>query len=667
MPLHACKPRNVTKGNGKVVSVVAFPRLDFDWHEYIVHLNDTILKTTGSFLVQNLWKACMVVRMRLVGACNFNHPAANRPLFKANLPWSPYDLHCGHDLHDRSRFRPLKGITTSTQACNLDRKAVEKVDVGVSSELGDISGAKANACVIQSSPKPTPKSNVRVVQPPPKPSAKENVCVFQLSIKPSRAPSPKANTCIIQPSPKANTRVIQPSPKPNVSATPSSPKSPPKENTHIVQPPPKGHTFAIPPSPTPSLQETTTCGIQSSPNKENTCNAPSSPKATTFFMKPSELEDVVDGKAHHCTLLEETVDEAHTCGEQPLVLDEESVTEIAKVEGAVSGPSCASVEQVAPIHVWDSNSEQWESTCTHAPTPTPSSTTTTDHETHVVITQQQDVWCVHGRKMVFKNPSGWPTSPAHRGSEFLQEMGLSSHQQCQTWDLLWERGKPKKVSKLLWNVLSKNLPVGASRAALEGEEEVSLRCARCSETLSIETIRHCLYDCPKASEVWGRIARFHKHLGITEPMSWDRVLLGYPEVLKIHEHLHRARSRDCLSQERRRLRDLLKKMTPLYIWELVRAITLWAIWAARCSFVCYKHEVPVEVVILRIWKELVSTTRLVQQEIMEKLLSHQHDAAHRLGEMFWVCYDYKDTIFRKGNQGKLLWFKSPPLWLLHPA
>jgi hypothetical protein len=363
--------------------------------------------------------------------------------------------------------------------------------------------------------------------------------------------------------------------------------------------------------------------------------------------------------------LEETpVDEAHTCAE-------ESVTEIAKLEGAVSGPSSAgvlnvaSVEQLAPIHVWDSHSEQWESSCTLAPTPTPSSTTT-DQENHVVITQQ-DVWCVHGRKMVLRNPSGWPTSPAHRGSEFLQEMGLSSHHQCQTWDLLWERGKPKKVSKLLWNILSKNLPVGASRAALEGEEEVSLRCARCSETLSIETIRHCLYDCPKASEVWGRIARFHKHLGITEPISWDRVLLGNPEVLKIHEHLQRARSRDCSPQERRRLRDLLKKMTPLYIWELVRAITLWAIWSARCSFVCYKHEVPVEVVILRVWKELVSTTRLVQQEIMEKLLSHEHDAAHRLGEMFWVCYDYKDTIFRKGNQGKLLWFKSPPLWLLHPA
>lgn len=412
-------------------------------------------------------------------------------------------------------------------------------------------------------------------------------------------------------------------------------------------------------------------------------------------MKPSELEDVVDVRANHCTVpsldlgkierevtthicalpsnLGESVDEADTYAKQPFIL-EETVTEIAKLEGALSGPSCegvmnvASMEQVAPIHVWDPTSEQWESSCAAlAPTSTPPSTTTTEDRENKVMIMQHDVWCVHGRKMVLKNPSGWPAGPAHRGSEFLQEMGLSSHQQCQTWDLLWERGKPKKVSKLLWNILSKNLPVGASRAALEGEEEVPLRCARCPETSSIETIRHCLYDCPKASEVWGRMARFHKHLGITEPITWDRVLLGCPDVLKIHEHLQRARSRDCLSPERRRLRDLLKKMTPRYIWELVRAITLWAIWAARCNYVCYQHEVPVEVVILRIWKELVSTTRLVQEEIMQKLLSHDPDAAHRLSDMFWVCYDYKDTIFKKGNQGKLLWFKNPPLWLLHPA
>lgn len=319
---------------------------------------------------------------------------------------------------------------------------------------------------------------------------------------------------------------------------------------------------------------------------------------------------------------------------------------------------CTSAAELAMTQLWDPNNAQWlhidhisSSSARIAEQPSVSLGEQQEHEGH--NHHQQVTWCVQGKKITLKPVP----AKLSRGSELLQEMGLTIQQQCHTWDLLWERGKPKKVSQFLWRILTKNLPVGASSVG-----KVS-KCARCLQNAQ-ETIRHCLFDCPKAQNVWTRVCRFRRHLGIMEPVTWEQVLLGSSEVRSIQESLRHGSSSRCIPQDRQRIRKSLKNAASIYLWELVRAFTLWNIWTARCSFVCHHRDVPVDVIILRIWNELLLSARSLQEDIKEKLLMHQYERAHRLDEMFWVCYHYKDTLFKKGAQGSLSWYTNPPMWLL---
>ena len=67
---------------------------------------------------------------------------------------------------------------------------------------------------------------------------------------------------------------------------------------------------------------------------------------------------------------------------------------------------------------------------------------------------KQHVWCAGGKKITLKPAM---TTQANEGSRFLQEMGLSSKAQCQTWNLFWKRGKPNFVSHFLWQILTDKL------------------------------------------------------------------------------------------------------------------------------------------------------------------------------------------------------------------
>jgi hypothetical protein len=56
---------------------------------------------------------------------------------------------------------------------------------------------------------------------------------------------------------------------------------------------------------------------------------------------------------------------------------------------------------------------------------------------------------------------------------------------------------------------------------------------------------------------------------------------------------------------------------------------------------------------------------MVQEEIEEKQLMNQDEDAHRLEEMFFFCYHYRDILFRRGPLGCLTWFTNPPKWLIN--
>jgi hypothetical protein len=128
--------------------------------------------------------------------------------------------------------------------------------------------------------------------------------------------------------------------------------------------------------------------------------------------------------------------------------------------------------------------------------------------------------------------------------------------------------------------------------------------------------------------------------------------------------LREAASCKC-PRKHHEIKQSLSNAASIYLWELARASTLWHIWNARCDFVFHGLQVPIEVIILRIWKELVLSARMVQEEIEEKQLMNQDEDVHRLDEMFFICYHYRDILFRRGPQGCLTWFTNPPKWLIN--
>lgn len=318
-------------------------------------------------------------------------------------------------------------------------------------------------------------------------------------------------------------------------------------------------------------------------------------------------------------------------------------------------------------HVWKQKSKKWmqvrpagKAPAAARPTPLRDTSATLQQPKQQQNSYRQHVWCADGKKITLKPAM---TTQANEGSRFLQEMGLSIQAQCQTWDLLWERGKPRQVSHFLWQMLTNNLencPRGSS----------SRKCARCVMCTqhAVVTIRHCLYDCPKAKAVWARMLRFRQHLGITEPLSWRRILLGSTEVLKIHKLIKIA---SCTTpstsgpQQHGRIRRRLAFAAPTYLWELTRAFTLWHIWVARRDFVCHRREFPVNVIVLRIWDELLSSAKLVQKDIFENSLTQQSEVVQHLNDIFGYCYHFQNTLFTRDSKGNVQWNAEPPLWVLH--
>jgi len=304
----------------------------------------------------------------------------------------------------------------------------------------------------------------------------------------------------------------------------------------------------------------------------------------------------------------------------------------------------------AHTHVWNSISSSWIHLNQIEGGTSIQSTFNSSYEDKKDI---PDVWCAKGKHIILRPP----ISPKlNNNSTILQELGLNTTQQRETWDLLWGHGKSKKISKFLCQVLTTNL-------TNLGLGSNSPKCQRCTKNV-VETIRHCLFDCPMAHDVWSQICRLRKHLGITNPLNWRQVLLGCPEVLTIAKSLREAASCKC-PRKHHEIKQSLSNAASIYLWELARASTLWHIWNARCDFVFRGLQVPIEVIILRIWKELVLSARMVQEEIEEKQLMNQDEDVHCLDEMFFICYHYRDILFRRGPLGCLTWFTNPPKWLIN--
>lgn len=66
------------------------------------------------------------------------------------------------------------------------------------------------------------------------------------------------------------------------------------------------------------------------------------------------------------------------------------------------------------------------------------------------------------------------------------------------WVRLWSRQRPRRIALFMWLLAHKGTAVGVWLTYSE-------MCPCCG--LAQETQRHCIWDCPVAQQVWGRILR----------------------------------------------------------------------------------------------------------------------------------------------------------------
>ena len=112
-----------------------------------------------------------------------------------------------------------------------------------------------------------------------------------------------------------------------------------------------------------------------------------------------------------------------------------------------------------------------------------------------------------------------------------------------------------------------------------------------------ETQRHCLWDCPLAQQIWGRLLRLVRSEWFTwGSVAWSTLsgpALGY-EALEDgvalqyrHQSLERAPAPDFSSSPSTEDRYLR--------WELISSLGLWFVWRARCRRIFEGRTVsPVE-------------------------------------------------------------------------
>ena len=104
---------------------------------------------------------------------------------------------------------------------------------------------------------------------------------------------------------------------------------------------------------------------------------------------------------------------------------------------------------------------------------------------------------------------------------------------------------------------------------------------------SLESLRHCLWDCPQAQKVWDRVTRLLVACEVEGTTSWsaaawiDHSVERWTDVVNVDSWCYVC-TRGKIIQIRFE-RGLLPT-SPRFpeIWMLIAGFTLWYIWKARC-------------------------------------------------------------------------------------
>lgn len=162
------------------------------------------------------------------------------------------------------------------------------------------------------------------------------------------------------------------------------------------------------------------------------------------------------------------------------------------------------------------------------------------------------------------------------------------------WNLVWKIFWEEKVNHFLWQIIHRISPmlhyVGHRTTRRDGagviipfhRDDLEWMCPRCNGGYH-EDLPHCLWSCVESMEIqeWIRQIMEAASRGVYQlRFGFDagHALIGTP--------LNTPRD------------------TPLYLWHILRGITLWNVWKSCCTLEREGTQFPREVVQRRIWMDV---------------------------------------------------------------
>ena len=147
---------------------------------------------------------------------------------------------------------------------------------------------------------------------------------------------------------------------------------------------------------------------------------------------------------------------------------------------------------------------------------------------------------------------------------------------------LWARRQDMKKNVFLWLVIHRAL---RARQWLQ-QSRGPTACIYCS--CQTETLKHCLWECHVAQQVWRRVFRILTFMCRDGSFSWGTVVwatitqMMWPYEACLNDMVIRIqRGRVRVVRSHMKIRYMLKARQE--VWELLCTTTMWFIWTPWCS------------------------------------------------------------------------------------
>ena len=137
----------------------------------------------------------------------------------------------------------------------------------------------------------------------------------------------------------------------------------------------------------------------------------------------------------------------------------------------------------------------------------------------------------------------------------------------------------------------------------------------CCRLNAIETLKHCLWECQAAQQVWKRVARIMAFMFRDGTFSWGMAVwatVSQPLCqyeASSHELTIKIQGGKLVVEQGTRVEVPIMDKEMQGVWELLCTTTMWYIWTARCSKIFDNTETYPAESVKNVWIQLVHTLK----------------------------------------------------------